>query len=180
MLKPTLSLSPPPSSLFLPGGPGVVSDPRLQAGAAAAAPTADGAAGEPRRSRPAGQEHQHHASHHHCHPGVCLHRRQVCCAAHEEPPSCVCHRARCLLPHLLLEELGAAAAHHRHSAGSSLTAVKVHEEMTDASHAATIGCTIVAEYKLFFFLKKKIQTEHRFFLILLYFQPRCVSNKFLN
>lgn len=147
-----------------------MSDPRLQTGTAAAAPAADGAAGEPRRSRPAGQEHQHHAGHHHRHPSVRLHCRQVCRTAHAKPPSCVCHCSRCLLPYLLLEELGAAAAHHRHSAGSSLMVVKVHEEMTDTSHTAPIGCTIVAGYEQFFFSskkqnKKQPQTEHQVFLI---------------
>lgn len=129
-----------------------MSDPRLQAGAPAAAPAADGPAGEPRCPRAAGQEHQHHAGHHHRHPGVRLHRRQVRRAAHEEPPPRVRHRAGRLLPHLLLEELGAPAAHLGHSAGSGLTAVKVREEMRRFTRTRpTIGCTIVAAYKLFFF-----------------------------
>lgn len=157
-----------------------MSDPRLQAGAPAAAPAADGAAGEPRRPRPAGQEHQHHAGHHHRHPGVRLHRRQVRRAAHEEPPPRVRHRARRLLPHLLLEELGAPAAHLRHSAGSSLTAVNVREEMRDASHAATIGCTIVGVYKLFFFFFNKRKLKLNISFSPDFTSSSRVSNKFSN
>lgn len=103
-----------------------MSDPRVQAGAPAAASAADGAAGEPRCPRPAGEEHQHHAGHHHRHPGVRLHRCQVCRTTDEEPPPRVRHRAGAVLPDHILEELGAFTAHHRHAAGSRLIVDRAH------------------------------------------------------
>lgn len=58
------------------GGPGVVSDSGVEAGASAAA-AADGSAGEHRRQGAAGEMHQHHAGHRHRDLGVCFYSGQV-------------------------------------------------------------------------------------------------------
>lgn len=58
------------------GGPRVVPDPSVEAGAPAAA-AADGSAGEHRRQSAAGEVHQHHAGHRHRDPGVRFHGGQV-------------------------------------------------------------------------------------------------------
>ena len=107
------SLCPPP------GGAGVVSDAGLQAGAAAAA-AADGAAGEPRRARATGQEHQHHAGHRHRPPGVRVDRRQVRRAAHAQPAPPGGHRAGRVLPGRVLAELGPPAVCVGEDAGAGL------------------------------------------------------------
>lgn len=97
-----------------------MSDTSVQAGTPATATAADSPAREPRCPSSAGEDHQHHVGHHHRHPGVCLHRCQVCRSTDEEPVPLGGYLIGTLLFDHILEELGPVTICHRQGAGPCL------------------------------------------------------------
>lgn len=97
-----------------------MSDPCVEAGAAAAA-AADGSAGKHRRQSSAGKVHQHHAGHRHRHPRVRLHGGQVHRTAAAQPPPLGAHLRGRVRAGAVVEELGAPAVRFGTIAPPTLT-----------------------------------------------------------
>lgn len=98
-----------------------MSDPCVEAGAAAAAAAADGAAGEHGRQSAAGEVHQHHAGHRHRHPGVRVHRREIRGAVATQSPPPGAHLRGRVRVSAAVEELGAPAVRSGATAPAPLT-----------------------------------------------------------
>lgn len=87
------------------GGPGVVPDSCVKAGAPAAAAT-DGSGGKHRRQGAAGKMHQHHAGYRHRDLGVRFHGGQVHGPAAAKPPPPGAHLRGPVRVSAAVEELG--------------------------------------------------------------------------
>lgn len=133
-----------------------MSDARVQTGAPAAAPTADGPAGEPRRPRLSGEEHQHHAGHHHRHPGLRLHRCQIRRSADEEPVPRGSHPPGGVLSDRLLEELGATAVRAGEVAGACLRNTEHTIDAVSCENRLVLRGLVVQSFERRWFLEVKL------------------------